>query len=142
MQAELKFINFVVPHFEFKKKASTTDKSILEIKPRAIISRSKKQFHITLEVLLDREEDDFYIQMLGVGIFEYENDNEDLLLNFMSINGPAIVFPYLRSFISSMTSLSGFSTVTLPTLNMSGYREDILKELIDLDKPEDEIQHP
>ena len=56
----------------------------------------------------------------------------------MSLNGPAIVFPYIRSFISSMSSLSGFETITLPTLNLSGYREQLIKDLIDLDDLKDE----
>jgi hypothetical protein len=34
--------------------------------------------------------------------------------------------------------LSGFETKTLPTLNLSGYREQLIKDLIDLDDLKDE----
>jgi preprotein translocase subunit SecB len=71
--------------------------------------------------------------MLCVGIFEYDTEDEKLLLNFLSVNGPAIVFPYIRSFISSFTALTGFDTITLPTLNLSGHKDELIKTLIYLE---------
>lgn len=135
----LRFINFVVPNFHFEKKNfNEKDKTVLDLIPRAIISRSLNQFHISMEIKILDVESEFTLKMLGIGIFEYSNDNDEkTLLNFMSINGPAIVFPYLRGFISNFTSLTGFDTITLPTLNLSGYKNELLETLIDLDKNQD-----
>lgn len=36
---------------------------------------------------------------------------------FLKINAPAIAFPYLRSFISTLTMQSGFGAVVLPSVN-------------------------
>ena len=129
-QSQLNFINFVVPKFMFEKKNVESDN--FEILPKAVISRKNNQFHINVDVEITNLNNSLVLKMVCVGIFKYNTDDENLLLSFMSLNGPAIVFPYIRSFISSMSSLSGFETITLPTLNLSGYREQLIKDLIDL----------
>jgi preprotein translocase subunit SecB len=135
-QSQLNFINFVVPKFMFEKKNVESDN--FEILPKAVISRKNNQFHINVDVEITNLNNSLVLKMVCVGIFKYNTDDENLLLSFMSLNGPAIVFPYIRSFISSMSSLSGFETITLPTLNLSGYREQLIKDLIDLDDLKDE----
>ena len=135
-QSQLNFINFVVPKFMFEEKNVESDN--FEILPKAVISRKNNQFHINVDVEITNLNNSLVLKMVCVGIFKYNTDDENLLLSFMSLNGPAIVFPYIRSFISSMSSLSGFETITLPTLNLSGYREQLIKDLIDLDDLKDE----
>jgi preprotein translocase subunit SecB len=137
MKAQLTFINFVVPSFQFDKKEIKGEGNF-NIIPRAIISRSDKQFHINIELELEDIQNSIFVQMLAVGIFNYDTEEEESLLNFMSLNGPAIVFPYIRSFISSFTSQTGFETVTLPTLNLSGFKDEMLENLVDLDEIKNE----
>lgn len=138
MKAKIDFKNFVVPKFQFDKNLPNDVENTLELMPQVVISRSKKQFHINVELELIDKENDFLLQMICVGIFHYNIDDENELLNFMSINGPAIIFPYIRSFISSFTALSGFDTVTLPTLNLSGFKQELIENLIDLDEMSNE----
>lgn len=133
MKSQLNFVNFVVPKFLFEKVQVEQQESIFEIIPQAVISRKNKQFHINIDLEIFDVENNFNLKLLCVGIFEYDTEDELLLLNFLSVNGPAIVFPYIRSFVSSFTSLSGFDTITLPTLNLSGHKERLIETLIDLD---------
>ena len=133
MKSQLNFVNFVVPNFLFEKVQVDQPENIFEVIPQAVISRKNKQFHINIDLKIFDIENDFNLKMLCVGIFEYDTDDEQLLLNFLSVNGPAIVFPYIRSFVSSFTSLSGFDTITLPTLNLSSHKEQLIETLIDLD---------
>lgn len=133
MKSQLNFVNFVVPKFLFEKIQVDQQKSIFEIIPQAVISRKNKQFHINIDLEIIDIENSFNLKMICVGIFDYDIEDESLLLNFLSVNGPAIVFPYIRSFVSSFTSLSGFDTITLPTLNLLGHKERLIETLIDLD---------
>jgi len=59
----------------------------------------------------------------------YFGDKEGLdnLNSFFFMNAPALLFPYLRAFISTLTNLSGFEPINLPTLNMSGLGEELKK---------------
>ncbi|RDI07031.1 protein-export chaperone SecB [Flavobacterium sp. AG291] len=138
MKSDLKFVNFVVPKFIFEKTAVEEKDSTFSIEPQVVISRSDNQFHINIDVEILDVEHNFNLKMLCIGIFTYETTEEKTLLDFMSLNGPAIVFPYVRSFISSYTALSGFDTITLPTLNFAGQKEKLIETLIDLDSLNDE----
>lgn len=137
MKSDLKFVNFVVPKFLFEKAEIDKSADLFSINPQAVIMRSTKQIHINFDIEILDSENNFNLKMLCIGVFDYDTDDEELLLNFISLNGPAIVFPYIRSFISSYTALSGFDTITLPTLNLSNQREKIRNNFIDLDSLQD-----
>jgi len=49
------------------------------------------------------------------GIEKVELTTHSLILN----NSPAIVFPYLRSFISTLTLQAGYAPITLPSYNFT-----------------------
>ena len=135
MKSQLSFKNFVVPHVAFEKLGVNEVAQKFDIQPQAVINRTEGQFHINFMLDIVDTENNFSLNMLATGIFEYDitSTEENTLLNFMSLNGPAIIFPYIRSFVASFTALSGFDTVTLPTLNLSGYKDDLIKNLIELD---------
>ena len=133
MKSELNFVDFIVPRFLFEKGHYEKSDNPIKIKPKAIISRSKNQFHINMDIELIDSENGFKLKMFCIGIFHFETENDEHLLSFLSLNGPAIVFPYVRSFISSVTALSGFDTITLPTMNLSGFKDELIKELVDID---------
>ncbi|CAL2091380.1 conserved protein of unknown function [Tenacibaculum sp. 190524A02b] len=137
-EAKLEFKNFIVSNFEFEKFPKNTEEDIFYIIPNAAISRKKKQFHINIIFEMLDIENHFQLRMVCTGIFEYNTENQEELTSYLSINGPAIIFPYIRSFISNFTALSGLDTVTLPTLNLSGFRDDIIENLIEIDGIENE----
>lgn len=133
-KSQLQFVNFLVPFYFFEKKEIEKENdSELKIIPQAIIIKSKKQIHISIDLELNDFENQFVLKIFGLGVFTYDTDDNENILQFLSLNGPAIVFPYVRSYVSSMTSQSGFDTVNLPTMNLSGYKEEILESLVDLD---------
>ncbi|MCG8762516.1 hypothetical protein G1L02_02040 [Tenacibaculum finnmarkense] len=138
MKTQLNFVNFVVTKFQFEKQQIDIESNSFEITPQAVISRKNKQFHINIDLEIKDAENDLNLKMLCVGVFDYDTEKEDELLSFMSINGPAIIFPYIRGFVSNFTALSGFSTITLPTLNLAGYKEELISNLIDLDRTDNE----
>ena len=53
--------------------------------------------------------------------------------NFIFTNAPAILFPYVRSYITSLTSLSGIKPVQLPILNISNLKDSLEKDIVYLD---------
>ena len=60
------------------------------------------------------------IKVKAQGFFEFESDlkpeEKDI---FFRTSAPAILFPYIRAYITTLSSLSGVKPVILPTLNMS-----------------------
>ncbi|MBK8112355.1 MAG: protein-export chaperone SecB [Saprospiraceae bacterium] len=82
---------------------------------------------IVMEVNLNVE-NIFNLSLLAIGEFRHsEAIDEKMKLNFVNTNAPAIVFPYVRSYISTLTSLSGsqISTIILPPQIFKGQLEEI-----------------
>lgn len=66
--------------------------------------------------------------IVALGTFELKGDfDEKTKKSFVNINAPAIMFPYLRSFISTLTSNLGnvTGTLTIPTQFFKGELEEI-----------------
>ena len=53
-------------------------------------------------------------------------------------NAPAILFPYIRAYISTLTNLSGYKPINLPTLNLTSLREDLEKNTSEVGGEEDD----
>lgn len=54
-----------------------------------------------------------------VGIFQMEQDGQNMEIDeFMKSYAPAHIFPYLREFLSSLSSRAGLPTIILPPLNI------------------------
>lgn len=65
-----------------------------------------------------------------VGEFVFNNEiAKEMLGGLFCINAPAIMFPYIRAYISTLTALSGIDTVIVPTLMMAPLKEEILQSI-------------
>ena len=73
-----------------------------------------------LDVYVFNESKTLEVKVKLRGEFEFDNQlDENQKAKFFEINAPAILFPYLRAYISSITGLSGISPIILPTINLS-----------------------
>ncbi len=59
------------------------------------------------------------------GIFEFDNNlSHQEKGTFFTASAPAIMFPYLRAHISTLTAISGIDPLILPTINfVEGLRQ-------------------
>lgn len=130
-EAKIQFQNFVVSESHIVFREPGQYKISVNFKPEGFIFPSLNQFHLKLQVLVTDEAAKFDIDLKTVSVFTYdpEADMEDLRSHFFATNAPAISYPYIRSYISGLTALSGMPTLTLPTLNLTGLG-DVLKENI------------
>lgn len=129
--AKIQFINFLVNESHIVFKEPGEQKISIGFLPSGVIFKDLNQFHLELAVNIREEADKFHINLKTTSIFEYpeEADLEVYKNSYFIVNAPAIVFPYLRAYISSLTALSGMPTLNLPTLNLSELGEG-LKEKI------------
>lgn len=98
------------------------DETSLKIKfePSGIISKSDNIFIIELTInIFDAENSNLNIEIITKGIYRFDSNMElDKLNSLFYVNAPAILFPYIRAHISTISVLSGIDTIVLPTLNM------------------------
>ena len=59
----------------------------------------------------------FEAEVTMVGLFEAENATKEMIDSFGEINAPAIIFPFIREHIISLTIKGGLPPVALPVVN-------------------------
>jgi preprotein translocase subunit SecB len=66
----------------------------------------------------------FLFDVRMVGLFEADIDLEDTVIDqFVRVNCPAIIFPYVREIVSNLTQRAGFPPLYLPVINFVKHAE-------------------
>lgn len=119
----------------FRFNGYTITESLLKINTD-ITSSGKLKIQFNVNGRLDEKRDNIYILTIGtlvndengridikvqiIGEFEYDsNTKAETLTHLFTKNGPIIMFPYIRAYISAITSLSGIPTINIPTINFA-----------------------
>lgn len=127
LKASFSFKKFVVLESQFQFNSGSPNDLDISIKPYGSFNKKTKLFELTLEMWLGdegKEDPDIYIKTQSSFLFE-DNFSGDQIPKYFTVNAPAITFPYIRSYISALTALSGRSTITLATLNLVRMASDL-----------------
>jgi len=117
-QTSLRFhgISIIDLHFTSLQVYSPNveNKISLDIRPKVLYPKdSNLSFKILMEISLEAK-DYFDLNFFAVGSFDMAGEViEEIKRNFVNVNAPAIMFPYIRSFISTLTSNLGLPTGTI-----------------------------
>jgi len=89
------------------------------------MAEGSQEFRIWMEVEV-KVQDCWEIKVSGFGDFELLSDLADIR-KFINVNAPAIMFPYFRSFISTLTANTGGSVplITIPPRFFKGELEEV-----------------
>jgi len=134
-KAGFQFVGFKVIKSHIEKKGFDKVGTDLELgfKPRGEKDSTKNIFNLYLGILISDKEKQFIVDIEIVGFFKYENiDNDDIRDNYFYINAPAILFPYVRAYVSTLTALSGYETITMPTMNLTLLGDTLKKNIKEL----------
>ena len=126
----LKFENYIVENVEFKANLNYSGEK------REIDIDLDNSYHVEednfisileLEVFPKAEENDFPFNMKVklIGLFKVDINEKDSVKNsFIEKNSITILFPYLRSIVSTYTANSNIVTTILPPINVIKYLEE------------------
>lgn len=112
---KVKNLSFKINDIQIEKK---TKKNSFNLSMGHFFSEeNSKEFGIGFRINVKDEE--FNILMEMVFLFELDENVDEKFKqsDFLTINAPAIAFPYVRSYISNLTLQSGFSPIILPSVN-------------------------
>lgn len=131
-QIQLKFHGVDFPTINFQSEqiyVQNDENSInIDIKPRVFYPKDQPDFFKIIQEISLTTEGVFYLFIIAVGTFELKADiDEKTKKSFVNLNAPAIMFPYIRAFISTLTANIGIltGTLTLPAQFFKGELEEI-----------------
>ena len=99
----------------FRKKDDPMDSLELGVQVERNIKKiSDDVFEVLLETTVSDENETVFVNVKGRAIFITEQKNMDILEK----NTIAIMFPYIRSYISIITTQPGMNPIVLPAMNI------------------------
>jgi len=121
-QSAFAFLHFLIEESHIVRKPSTKNPDFdINIEPAGINDQGKKTFQLNLNIFLKDKLSDCEISIKAVGLFRFKSKvNEKDLPTYFCVNAPAIIYPYVRSYIAALTALSGMDVVNIPVMAMAG----------------------
>jgi len=125
--ATLQFLGYNVLALNYEENTTQLQQNIapIELTPhfsRKILHVNDTIYAVIITIQIDQDNLPFKCQVSLKGTFNVNNiDNIDKCLQ---VNATAILFPYVRSTLSMLTTLAGKNPINLPTFNISKAFED------------------
>ena len=140
--AKIQFIGYKIEKINFKSNNEYLDSDQplgLEVDFDADISviSEENAAGVSLECIVNKEyltsNKPFYLRIVILGSFTYETNMDGKELeNLLTINALAIIFPYLRAAISTITvNCGGIPPIVLPTFNIAEFIKNKGKTIVE-----------
>jgi len=126
VQPKLMFhgVDFVNIKFETNQQYDNETEIDLNIDPKIFYPEKEPDFFKIFMEISIRCDNYFNLNLVGIGNFELDKEfeNQKLKKAFVNANAPAIMFPYIRAFITTLTSNLGNVTgpLVIPTQFFQG----------------------
>ena len=133
-ESAFKFENYIVRKSSINiGLEAESDKSLkIKINPSGLVDNDI--FKLMLDIQISNDTQTITIDVLTEALFTFNREiSKNNIQNYFCINAPAIVFPYIRAYISTLTALSGTDTLILPTLNLTEMGEVLKKNITGID---------
>lgn len=99
----------------FRKKDSNLDGIELGLKvEHQVLEVEEDIYEIVLNTSVMDEEERLFVNVKTKAVFQTEQENRDMIEK----NTIAIMFPYVRSYVSLITTQPGMSPIVLPAMNI------------------------
>jgi len=133
-QPGISFDGIVLVKEDFHRTFSMPHKSKIDIEFTMELNNFEDSFSNELTTNLTCFSDDgaevLKLEFTFVGLFSIKSDEENMDIKlFMKQNSPAIMFPYIREHITSITQKSGIKPILLPPINIIALTKNIQNNL-------------
>lgn len=84
------------------------------------VDEGDHKMRLTMTAVVTDANNALDVKVTSNGYFQFDSDIDDNMKEvFFCVNAPAILFPYIRAYITALSSLSGVAPIIIPTLNLS-----------------------
>ena len=120
-RATFQLDNFIFNDIKLSFNNATPKNINVDFMPEGVFHQSEKTFDLTLIFFAfeGKDREDSFIKISCIGTFSFENvEAVTDIPPFFYRNAIAILFPYVRAFISSLTAQANITPMILPTYNL------------------------
>lgn len=119
----LKGYNFPMVKMNFEGIKLGQNNINIDIKPEGSFCAKNRTFTLKFNFIASLDDDEVSepcVEISCMGVFEFNNiDSVADIPSYFYANSVAILFPYVRAFVSTVTLQANFQPIVLPTMNLS-----------------------
>lgn len=128
--ASFRFLNYIVEKSDFSISGPVISNEMeMNLELGLILNTDSSSHKLSIYADIKDKGENLSFKVMLAGFFNSENCTEQQRNKFLCFNAPAILFPYLRAFVSSVTGQAGITPVIIPTINLMSDGEKLLKSL-------------
>ncbi len=108
--------------------------TIGQLEPKGIFYAKSREYLLTiLFTAKDSETDKKVISLKCISVFKFSPDVNSIndIPVFFFANSIAIMYPYIRAFVSSLSLQANYKPIILPTMNLSSLKDILMKNTSD-----------
>ena len=121
-EAQFRFVNYRITKsaIQIDPEREPNDELEVNFEQTIGVHETENKMRLLLKTTISDKDSVLSIAVEAEGFFEFDTElDEKMKENFFNTNAPAILFPYIRAYISTLSTLSGLKPIILPTLNLS-----------------------
>lgn len=127
-QAEFSLNNYKFTHVELNLDyIKEKDNLALELNPRGIFFSEKGDYELFFDFTASNivnDQKNIVVNVVCKALFHFNNTYSfSDIPEYFYANSIAIIFPYVRAFVSTVTLQANIAPIILPTLNLSALRD-------------------
>lgn len=126
VQNKIKFVKFFVKSLKYKieneNQNDISEDLDISLKLCSVFNdENDKNYLVNFKLEIKSKDEDLVIKVNAFGLFSTLDaiTEEFKISSFVKVSSPAIAFPFLRSYINTITTNSGISPIILPSFNFT-----------------------
>jgi preprotein translocase subunit SecB len=125
--AAFSIINYQFDKVEIDLSHHKSDELSVSFDIKGVYTQEIAQYELAFSVKVGHNDDDIaFAKVQCKGIFEFENvSNLNDIPDFFYTNSIAILFPYVRAYLSLVTTQANVPGIILPTYNLSDLKDEL-----------------
>lgn len=117
MEPVLQFEGYQIEKIIYEKNIETPDENNINVEVSTGLNSEKDRGKVELSIHVLESNENRKLEISLVGFFTFSNVEDDKKTEILAINGTAILYPYIRSVASMVTSQDSSPAIILPTVN-------------------------
>ena len=122
MKSELKMDDFHFVECSVTRKAVIENGALSFDLNKEINELDDGNYTVILTLTIEKEKRDLSVKVIAAANFRMENDDIELVRSIIETNTVAIMFPFIRSQVSLLTTQPGMTPIVLPPINTAKFK--------------------
>ncbi len=122
MKSDLKMDNFYFLECSILRHEVIENGSLSLDLEKRITKVSDDSYSVVLTLNINKEKGDLKVKVVAAATFSIQNDDDELVKSIIEKNTIAIMFPFIRSQVSLLTTQPGMTPIVLPPINTAKFK--------------------